>query len=99
VVEQFGFITALFGIIMFGSPLVNLSNVIRHRSTKGYISLPMSSLGLIVCILWTAFGIQLSDPFIIVPNGAGAILNGAQLCLYFYYFKRAEGFLPVRYVD
>jgi solute carrier family 50 (sugar transporter) len=93
---QLGFVTAFFGILMFGSPLINLSRVIQTKSTVGLISLPMTAASLVVCTLWTLIGYQINDIFVILPNFAGGVLAVIQFVFILAYRKPQGGFLPVR---
>jgi solute carrier family 50 protein (sugar transporter) len=95
VIYQLGFVTAFFGVVMFGSPLVTVSQVVKGRSTDGLLSLPMSIASFVVCALWTSIGYIMEDVFVITPNFLGGILAAVQLLLLFVYRKSA-GFLPVR---
>ena len=95
---QLGFLTALFSMIMFGSPLLSLSKVIQSKSTTGHISLPLASISLGVCIVWTLIGMQLNDAFVIVPNFTGGVLSAIQIAVYFYFrgAKRpSDDFIPL----
>ena len=56
VLNQLGLLACSFTMIMFGSPLLSLSKVIRTKSVTGHISLPVAALSLAVCILWTCVG-------------------------------------------
>jgi solute carrier family 50 protein (sugar transporter) len=95
VLNQLGFMTAFFGVVMFGSPLVTLSQVVKTKSTEGLLSLPMSLASFVVCSLWTSLGYVMEDVFVMTPNFLGGILAAGQLLLFFIYRKSA-GFLPIR---
>jgi hypothetical protein len=41
IVDQLGLLACTFTIIMFGSPLLSLSQVLKTKSAAGYISLPV----------------------------------------------------------
>ncbi|KAI8926631.1 sugar efflux transporter for intercellular exchange-domain-containing protein [Entophlyctis helioformis] len=81
VVEQLGFLTAMFSIVMFGSPLLSLAKVIQTRSAAGLISLQTALISLTACVLWTLFGQQINNSFVIVPNLIGGILCLLQLAV------------------
>ena len=95
VLNLLGFVNSGISIIMFGSPLVNVVQVLKLKSYKGIISLPMAIAGLLVSALWVLLGLQMNDLFVIVPNGGGAILSGIQVLVCLYY-RNSTGFLPVK---
>ena len=95
VLTLLGFVNSGFSIIMFGSPLVSILQVLKLKHARGIISLPLSIAGLLVSTLWALLGIQMQDYFVLVPNVAGAVLSAIQviICLW---FRNSTGFLPVK---
>jgi uncharacterized membrane protein YjfL (UPF0719 family) len=91
---QLGYINAAFSIFMFGSPLVGVSKVLRHKVTDGIISLPVALIAFIVSGMWSVLGFNIQDPFVYIPNVAGAILSLFQILLCLMYGK-SERFLPL----
>ncbi|KAK5666041.1 hypothetical protein BDV3_006974 [Batrachochytrium dendrobatidis] len=90
--KQYGFLTATFSIFMYGAPLLSLANVIQLKSATGLISLPMTCISLIVCCLWTAFGYQIQDNFVLIPNTIGGILCLFQLIVLRIYPDEKNGY-------
>lgn len=67
-------------VAMFGAPLATIRRVLAERT--GYsISPLMASLQLASTCSWALYGSLTGDSFIVVPNGAGAMLAVAQLAL------------------
>jgi hypothetical protein len=73
-----------------------VANVIRSKSAVGHISLPLAGMSLLVCILWTLYGLQQEDVWITLPNGVGGLLSGLQVLVYTAY--RGEGAKPYQKV-
>ena len=97
-IDLLGFVNSVFSIIMFGSPLVNLVQVYRLKNAKGIISLQLALAGLVVSTLWVLLGLEMHDPFVIVPNFCGAILSAIQVLVCFYYQSNTS-FTSVRSME
>ena len=97
-IDLLGFVNSVFSIIMFGSPLVNLVQVYRLKNAKGIISLQLALAGLVVSTLWVLLGLEMQDPFVIVPNFCGAILSAIQVLVCFYYQSNTS-FTSVRSME
>jgi len=87
-----GLLASIATVIMFGSPLASLRNVVQKQSTES-LSLPLCFANLIVPIEWVLYGILINDKFVQVPNFLGAILGFIQVSL-FYKYPRQSGLLP-----
>lgn len=88
-VLHLGFVASGFTIAVYGSPLVSVANVIRHKSTE-FMTFSMSLAGFVVSSLWTIYGHLVQDKFITVPNGIGVILGSVQLLLFVIYPSTAQ---------
>lgn len=81
-----------------GSPLLDLSKVIKLQSVQGLISLPLTILAATCSGLWTLLGFQLNDYNVIIPNLIGCVLCVVQLFIFAYYRKNSNRdtvYLPV----
>ncbi|KAJ3323964.1 hypothetical protein HDV06_000940 [Boothiomyces sp. JEL0866] len=85
VVIQLGYMVSGVNILMYATPAVNLLQVYKFQTTHGLISLPLTVMTILVCLLWTLFGYQLSDSFVIVPNFIGLLFGIIQLGFCFNY--------------
>mmetsp|Transcript_3272 Transcript_3272/g.7644 ORF Transcript_3272/g.7644 Transcript_3272/m.7644 type:complete len:240 (+) Transcript_3272:60-779(+) len=81
-----GLVTDVLNILLYGSPLIVMRKVIRTKSVK-YMPLPMSVLTLVICVLWSAQAIFISNMTVLVPNAVGTLLGVAQLILYARYCR------------
>ncbi|GAA0141848.1 hypothetical protein LIER_02898 [Lithospermum erythrorhizon] len=76
-------------IMMYASPLSVMKLVITTKSVEFmpfFLSLASFANG----ISWTIYALIRIDPFIIAPNGIGALLGAAQLILYATYYKSTK---------
>jgi len=87
-----GLVASVATVIMFGSPLASLREVVQKQSTES-LSLPLCFANLIVPIEWVLYGILINDKFVQVPNFLGAILGFIQVSL-FYKYPRQSGLVP-----
>lgn len=83
-----GLTCVVINVLLYGSPLVMMKTVIQTRSVK-YMPLPMSLLGFVICILWSAQAVFIQDVTVGVPNVLGIILGAAQLVLYAFYCRES----------
>eukprot|EP01137_Pigoraptor_chileana_P011960 Opistho-2@63637 len=77
---MYGFTTNAILICFFTSPLSGMVQVVRMRDASS-ISLPIAIASLVNCVLWVAYGVCKTDPFIYVPNGIGLASSILQLFL------------------
>jgi solute carrier family 50 protein (sugar transporter) len=91
VLRNLGFMAACCSILMFGSPLTSLKEVIEKRDASS-IPLPVSIAAAGCSLTWTLYGLSMNDISIIVPNFIGSILGAIQLGLKFYYQKKRTVF-------
>lgn len=76
-----GLVTDVINVVMYGSPLVVLSTVLRTKSVK-YMPLPVSLFTFLASSLWTTQGILLGNITILLPNVLGVALGIVQLTVY-----------------
>lgn len=88
-VYHLGFIASGFTIVVYGSPLISVVNVIKHRSTE-FMTFSMCMATFIVSLLWTIYGHLVQDNFILIPNGIGVILGSMQLLLFVLYPRTSQ---------
>ncbi|CAF1080797.1 unnamed protein product [Adineta ricciae] len=87
-----GVVASVATVIMFGSPLASLKEVVQKQSTES-LSLPLCFANLVVPAEWVLYGILINDKFVQVPNFLGAILGLIQVFL-FYKYPRQSGLVP-----
>ncbi|XP_058054695.1 sugar transporter SWEET1 [Anopheles bellator] len=86
-IRVIGLLCCCLAVIFFASPLATLAHVIRTQNTDS-LPFPIIVASFFVCLLWTAYGILISDLFVQIPNLLGGILAGIQLTLYVIYPKK-----------
>ena len=70
-------------VILFSyylAPLSTIVHVLRFRDSSS-LTLPLCIMNTVNGTLWLIYGLVLSDPFIWVPHGSGAILGALQTAL------------------
>ena len=76
-----GCMASLASIVMFGSPLAQIRNIMKTQSTES-ISFSLCFANFACSSLWAFYGILLGDKFIFVPNIIGSMLGLAQVSLF-----------------
>lgn len=71
-------------IFFYGAPLSKIATVLETRTSK-LIHVPTMIFSLMNGTLWFVYGWAVSDPFIAVPNGFGAVLGIIQAGLCFLF--------------
>jgi len=84
-----GVMTDILNILLYGSPLIVMKEVIRTRSVE-FMPLPLSLLTFVVSVLWCFQGVLIGNITVLIPNGLGVFLGFAQLGLYAMYFKSSR---------
>ncbi|KAK9117101.1 hypothetical protein Sjap_016048 [Stephania japonica] len=84
-----GIIALIFNICMYGMPLDIVRLVIRTRSVE-YMPFYLSLANFLNGCIWVAFALFRFDLFIMISNGAGAVLGAVQLVVYASYSKKPE---------
>lgn len=70
-------------VILFSyylAPLSTIALVLRKRDSSS-LTLPMCIMNTVNGTLWLIYGLVISDPFIWVPHGSGAVLGALQTAL------------------
>ncbi|CAI9112597.1 OLC1v1013065C1 [Oldenlandia corymbosa var. corymbosa] len=81
-----GILCLIFNIIMYASPLTVMRRVITTKSVKFmpfYLSLANFANGSI----WFSYAFLKFDPWVLIPNGLGALSGAIQLILYATYYR------------
>ncbi|KAK8650074.1 hypothetical protein V6N13_139724 [Hibiscus sabdariffa] len=81
-----GFLSLLFSVITYGSPLAIMKTVVTTKSVE-YMPFLLSFILFINGLTWTVYAILTRDWFIGIPNGSGFVFGTAQLVLYAMYWK------------
>ncbi|XP_038044669.1 sugar transporter SWEET1-like [Patiria miniata] len=81
---QLGLIGCFCSVIMYGSPLSTLADVIRTQSTAS-MAFPLCLANFLVAAEWAVYGHIIMDNFVKVPNIIGALLGFIQLMLFYCY--------------
>ncbi|KAJ9562528.1 hypothetical protein OSB04_007688 [Centaurea solstitialis] len=82
-----GIFCVIFGIIMYASPLTIMWKVIKTKSVE-FMPFPLSLAAFLNGVCWTTYALLEFDLFILIANGAGALLGLCQLILYALYYKK-----------
>ncbi|KAM5554826.1 hypothetical protein ABKV19_022979 [Rosa sericea] len=81
-----GVICDFFNVLMYGSPLFNLRDVIKTKSVK-YMPFTLLVANFLNGCCWTSYAlIGKVDYFILISNGLGAIFGALQLIVYARYY-------------
>eukprot|EP00519_Triparma_laevis_P007154 CAMPEP_0182499928 /NCGR_PEP_ID=MMETSP1321-20130603/8028_1 /TAXON_ID=91990 /ORGANISM="Bolidomonas sp., Strain RCC1657" /LENGTH=232 /DNA_ID=CAMNT_0024704183 /DNA_START=94 /DNA_END=792 /DNA_ORIENTATION=+ len=84
-----GTVSDVFNVLMYAGPLTIMSTVIKTKSVE-YMPLALT-IGTSFCsFTWLWYGFVVKDPYIIIPNGGGALLCVCQIILYTTYCNTAE---------
>ncbi|GMI65389.1 hypothetical protein like AT4G15920 [Hibiscus trionum] len=81
-----GFLSLLFSVATYGSPLSIMKTVVRTKSVK-YMPFLLSLILFVNGFTWTVYAVLTHDWFIGIPNGSGFVLGTAQMVLYAIYWK------------
>ncbi|XP_011022456.1 PREDICTED: bidirectional sugar transporter SWEET4 [Populus euphratica] len=90
-----GIVAIVFNTMMYASPLSVMKIVITTKSVEYmpfYISLASFANG----VAWSAYAFIKFDPFILAPNGTGALFAVAQLILYAVYYRSTQRQIAAR---
>eukprot|EP00743_Colponemidia_sp_Colp-15_P003171 GILK01003424.1.p1 GENE.GILK01003424.1~~GILK01003424.1.p1 ORF type:complete len:235 (-),score=20.34 GILK01003424.1:77-781(-) len=78
--DVFGYTALANNVVMYGSPLKKLAEVIKTRDTSA-IPLAMVFMSMASSCFWLAFGLLAEMWFVAGPNAAGVVLALAQLII------------------
>jgi hypothetical protein len=77
-----GLFANLVLLIYYAAPLTTVKEVILTRNSKS-LYLPLAVANTVNGTAWFVYGVALSDPYLMAPNGVGALLGALQLVLIF----------------
>ncbi|EFC48234.1 predicted protein, partial [Naegleria gruberi] len=80
VVSYLGAISAIGSVIMFGSPLVTIKQVLEKQNSES-IQLLLAAASAGCSFTWLLYGYLISNSAIYIPNGIGLFLACIQLAL------------------
>ncbi|XKL61145.1 hypothetical protein PGB90_008202 [Kerria lacca] len=81
---HFGFIVTIVHLSILASPLMNVKNVIKTKSTAG-MPFPLIICGTVVSVSWLLYGISIHNYTLILQMTISVILTGTQLSLFVIY--------------
>ncbi|KAI5683467.1 hypothetical protein M9H77_04695 [Catharanthus roseus] len=84
-----GIICLILNILMYASPLTVMRRVITTKSVK-YMPFYLSLANFANGIIWFVYALLKFDPFVLIPNGLGALSGAVQLILYATYYKSTK---------
>ncbi|KAJ8020430.1 Sugar transporter SWEET1 [Holothuria leucospilota] len=82
--SHLGFVCSVGTILMYGSPLVSVSQVVRNKSTE-YLSFPLCLANFLVSGMWFIYGRMVDDLVMQIPNFIGSLLGLIQVSLFALY--------------
>ncbi|KAI5021536.1 bidirectional sugar transporter SWEET3a [Hordeum vulgare subsp. vulgare] len=87
--EFVGSIGLVASILMYGSPLVAVKQVIRTKSVE-FMPFYLSLFSFLTSLLWMLYGLLGKDPFLTAPSFIGCLMGILQLVVYCIYSKCKE---------
>ncbi|KAL3748292.1 hypothetical protein ACJRO7_009516 [Eucalyptus globulus] len=84
-----GILCIIFNIAMYTSPLTIMRRVIQTKSVK-YMPFFLSLANFLNGVIWAVYALLKFDPFVLVPNGLGALSGLVQLILYATYYRTTK---------
>ncbi|KAM3910105.1 sugar transporter SWEET1 isoform 2-T2 [Leptodactylus fuscus] len=93
--NQLGLFCSAFTISMYLSPLADLAQIIRTKSTK-CLSFPLTVTTLLTSTSWVLYGLQRTDLYITVPNFPGIVTSLVRLWLFWRYSQEQLPYRPLQ---
>ncbi|OWY94897.1 hypothetical protein PHMEG_00035247, partial [Phytophthora megakarya] len=87
IAKVLGYFADVMAVIMFGSPLMLMGDVIKTKNSE-IIAAPMAVSGFINGALWTTYGIIQTDYYVLVPNAISGLLCLVQVILVVIFPRR-----------
>lgn len=84
---QVGCVCVTCAALLFGSPLVVVKQVIKHKNSV-FLPATMVIAGMLNSLLWAVYGVILGNLFVSVPNFVNLVLGLMQLALILLFPKR-----------
>ncbi|XP_061354113.1 bidirectional sugar transporter SWEET5 [Gastrolobium bilobum] len=81
-----GLICIVFNVLMYFSPLTVMRQVIKTKSVK-YMPFLLSLANFANGLVWMVYALLKWDPFVVIPNGLGALSGLVQLLLYAAFYR------------
>lgn len=73
-IEIIGLIASISAILMFISPIDQIKDIIRDK-TSHTVSPLIYGMMILNCSFWVIYGLGINNTYIIIPNFIGAILG------------------------
>ncbi|KOC71289.1 Sugar transporter SWEET1 [Habropoda laboriosa] len=86
---RFGLIVTVLLMLLIGSPLVHLGEIIETKNTD-ILPFPLIFMGSIVTFLWLLYGLVIGNGFIIFQNAVGFALNLMQMSLFVIFPSKSK---------
>ncbi|KAG6574667.1 Bidirectional sugar transporter SWEET7b [Phytophthora cinnamomi] len=90
IAKVLGYFADVMAIIMFGSPLMLMGDVIKTKNSE-IIAAPMAVSGFVNGALWTTYGIMQTDYYVLVPNAISGLLCLVQVILVVIFPRSRSG--------
>ncbi|GMF41641.1 unnamed protein product [Phytophthora lilii] len=90
IAKVLGYFADVMAIIMFGSPLILMGDVIKTKNSE-IIAAPMAISGFVNGALWTTYGIMQTDYYVLVPNAISGLLCLVQVILVVVFPRNKPG--------
>lgn len=90
---RFGLITTVLLLLLIGSPLVHLAEIIKTKNTD-ILPFPLIFMGTLVSFQWLLYGLIIGNGFIIFQNVVGFALCVVQMSLFVIFPSNATGKSP-----
>ena len=85
----FGWAGNVFSVIFFSAPILQIIKLIKKEIPVSTIPAPLFIFSILNCLLWTCYGILITQTSLYVCNSIGAFLTGVWIVIYlFYLFKK-----------
>ena len=83
-IETIGLIASIITIIMFISPVDQIRDIIKDKTSHG-VSPIIYGMMILNGIFWVIYGLGINNNFIIIPNAVGAVLGAVTLTVIYRY--------------
>ncbi|KAF4031964.1 Sugar efflux transporter for intercellular exchange [Phytophthora infestans] len=98
IAKVLGYCADVLAIIMFGSPLLQLGEVVKARNSE-VIAAPMAISGAINGVFWSIYGIMVTDYYVIVPNVISGCLCFVQVFLIVVFPRKSEDDKSLKFLE
>lgn len=88
-VAAVGVIAIFANCVMFAAPLAVIQLVTQTKSVR-YMPFLLSLFSFLCALVWLTWAVIVSDYFVMIPNGLGAIFGVVQILVYGYYWKYGQ---------